>query len=189
MTDLDGPVISGISDGIFGLGFPSISRTDDKSPIDRLKDAGRIERRVFCFILNHPSNSSNIGGEIQFGGCEYKPTTNLPLTRLVYWQFNMSDVVIVGGGANKSDFHACNGCEAIMDSGTSFIGGPAKDIDQINKILGAKEDDAGNNIVDCDENHLSTLPNITSTMGDEDVILTPNEYIVKTEVSEIHLEK
>lgn len=55
------------------MGFPSISATDRKSPIDRMFSQGLIKRRVFCFILHHKdgkraADGKLIGGEMQIGG-------------------------------------------------------------------------------------------------------------------------
>lgn len=110
-------------DGIFGMGFPSISVSDRISPIDRMKKQGTIERRVFCFILNHKNekkvNGMDVGGELQIGGCEAEPIVYIPLTKLGYWQFLMSGVVLTKTNGYENYF-CQNGCQAIMDTGTSL---------------------------------------------------------------------
>lgn len=176
-------------DGIFGMGFPSISVTQKKSPLDRLYNDGRIKRRMFCFILHHQNNEpifgdQSIGGEIQIGGCEFEPTIHLPLTSLGYWQFRMSGVFIEKD--NRKLFRGCQReCEAIMDSGTSLITGPFDEIDAINEILGAKRDgESGDWMMDCiDESDISSLPHVTFIMGDGMVTLTAAEYVLQIDVS------
>lgn len=176
-------------DGIFGLGFPSISATMRKSPLDRLYDEGRIKSRMFCFILHHQNseptiNDQRIGGEIQIGGCEYEPTIHIPLTSLGYWQFRMLGVSIKKD--SRELFHGCQGgCEAIMDTGTSLITGPVDEIRAINRLLGAEKfDDTGEYMMDCvNESDLSSFPHITFIMGDGAVTLTAADYILKINVS------
>lgn len=110
-------------DGIFGMGFPSISVTDKISPFDRMIKQGTIKRRIFCFILHHKNerklNGKEIGGELQIGGCESQPTIYIPLTKLGYWQFLMSTVILTRKNGHQS-FYCKNGCQAIMDTGTSL---------------------------------------------------------------------
>ena len=48
-----------------------------------------------------------------------------------YWQISMA-------GAQAGSTGACkDGCQAIVDSGTSLIAGPTKEIELINKAIGA----------------------------------------------------
>lgn len=179
-------------DGIFGMGFPAISATQRKSPMDRLYSEGRIKRRMFCFILHHQNNEPTIndrriGGEIQIGGCEYEPTIHIPLIALDYWKFRMSGVSIEKD--NRKLLHACQGgCNAIMDTGTSLITGPPNEIDAINRLLGfERSDDTGEYIMDCEnENDISSLPHITFSMGDGTVTLTAADYVVPIDVSSVN---
>lgn len=113
-------------DGIFGMGFPSISVSDNISPLVRMEQQGVIKHKVFCFVLHHtnekksPYGNGYIGGELHIGGCEFKPTLYVPLTKLGYWQFLMSSVIVTK--SNGLRFHACKaGCQAIMDTGTSLV--------------------------------------------------------------------
>lgn len=179
-------------DGIFGMGFPSISVSDSKSPLDRMKMEGILSRRVFCFILHHYDNQPifngrRIGGEVQIGGCEYQPTVYIPLTKLGYWQFEMSGVSVRAN--NGRTYQAClGGCEAIMDTGTSLITGPADEIEMINAAVGARKNYAtGEYYVDCDDVALSTLPDVTFIMGGEHVTITADDYIIQIDVSKLKL--
>lgn len=175
-------------DGIFGMGFPSISATQRKTPMDRLQSEGRISRRMFCFILHHQNNEPtingrSIGGEIQIGGCEYEPTIHIPLTSMGYWKFRMAEVFIEKD--NRKLFHACRGgCNAIMDTGTSLITGPPHEIRAINRLLGFERDESGDYVMRCkNERDTSAMPHITFSMGDGSVTLTPADYVVSLDVS------
>lgn len=176
-------------DGIFGLGFPSISSTMKKSPLDLLYEAGSIKRRMFCFNLHHQNNEpvvngQNVGGELQIGGCEHEPTIHIPLTSLGYWQFRMAGVSV--DKDNRNVHHACEGgCEAIMDTGTSLITGPAGEIEALNAALGFQRDANTNQyLINCaDKSEIASMPHITFTVGDGSVTLTAADYIVQVGVS------
>lgn len=172
-------------DGIFGMGFPSISVSDSKSPLDRLLSQGLIKRRVFCFILTHkdeerPSSGAS-GGELQIGGCSVKPVMYIPLSRLGYWQFEMSMVTVNTG----SIIRLCQrGCQAIMDTGTSLITGPNVEIAKINQAIGAKRNGRGGEYqIQCKERN---LPTITFIIQGYKLTLTPHDYILQVNVS-IHI--
>lgn len=189
VTQQSGPSFeNGQFDGIFGLGYPTISVSDHQSPLDRLKAQGLIKERSVCFILHHhydekvAEDGQKIGGEMQIGGCEYKPTTWIPLTKRGYWQFLMSGVSINRPGGRQ--FRACRGgCQAIMDTGTSLITGPENEIQEINRILGAKKNaHTGEYYMDCEAKN---LPNITFLMGGKPFILTPQDYILRISVISI----
>ncbi|XP_031617164.1 lysosomal aspartic protease-like [Contarinia nasturtii] len=175
-------------DGIFGLGFPSISVSDKVSPLVRMQQQGVIKRRMFCFILHHtdekksPYGNYYIGGELHIGGCEYKPVLYVPLTKLGYWQFLMSSVIVKKPSGSR--FYACDGgCQAIMDSGTSLITGPASEVDVINEILGAKKNhNTGEYHIDCRmTRNINARPKITFIIGGEEFTLTAKDYILQIE--------
>lgn len=171
-------------DGIFGMGFPSISVSDRKTALDRMLDQGLISRRRFCFILHHKgekktANGNEVGGELQIGGCSVEPTMYIPLTKYGYWQFRMSSVVLTTDDGSESRY--CNGgCQAIMDTGTSLITGPAAEIRQINQLLGAQRNAfTGEYHIDCSRKN---LPEITFIIQGQQLTLTSNDYILRVRV-------
>lgn len=170
-------------DGIFGMGFPSISATDKSSPLDRLYNAGHVKRRMFCFILHH---GESLESELQIGGCEFQPTINIPLTSFGYWQFKMLGVSVDNGHSQL--YSGCkDGCSAIMDTGTSLITGPSEDIRAINKLLGATRHGLSAQYkIECvTESEIQNYPHITFKMGDGTVTLTAADYILRIDVSAI----
>lgn len=190
MTKETGPTfINAPFDGIFGLGFPAISVSDKISPMERLQQQNVIKRKVFCCILNHKnevmsSNGKEIGGELQIGGCEYTPTVYIPLTKLGYWQFLMSSVIVTK--PDGSQFIACkSGCQAIMDTGTSLITGPAAEVNRINKILGAYlNEETYEYHIDCAKiRNIKYQPTITFQIQNEEFKLTAKDYILQINVS------
>lgn len=168
-------------DGIFGLGYPSISTTDNKqSPLDRMKEQGLIKERSFCFILHHyydekVVNEERIGGELQIGGCEYQPTKYMPLIKDASWTILMSEITV--NRLDDTQFRACSGeCQALIDTGTTLILGPEEEILEINKIIGARKNNETDDFdMDC---YTNNLPNITFMMDDTPFVLTPKDYIL-----------
>lgn len=167
-------------DGIVGLGFPALSVTDKRlTMVDRLKKQNCISSRVFCFNLNEKNDKT--GSEVIFGGCDVKAEFFLPLTRVAYWQFLLTSIEVVPKSDNIRSFMACkNGCQAIMDTGTSLITGPKDEIKIINDMLGAELNKrTAEYHINCNK---KGLPNIIFNLQGHKITLTPADYIVRYSV-------
>ncbi|XP_059442592.1 aspartic proteinase oryzasin-1-like [Corylus avellana] len=131
-------------DGILGLGFQEISAENAVPVWDNMVQQGLISQKIFSFWFNRDPEKSE-GGEIIFGGVDPKhfkgEHTYVPVTQKGYWQIGFGDFLI----ANHSTGFCEGGCNAIMDSGTSFIAGPTAIITEINRAIGVK----GLKNVDC----------------------------------------
>lgn len=178
-------------DGIFGMGFASISMTDRiMTPIDRLQKQKVIKHRVFCFDLNHKNeltskNGRRKGSELQIGGCAHKPTVYVPLTKLGYWQFKLSGIIVKKSrGSSLKLCRNVDGCQAIMDTGTSVITGPASDVIKLNKMLGGRLNQHTNEYhIDCAKRTDPRSPTITFMIQGERFKLTAKDYIMQVDVS------
>jgi cathepsin D len=163
-------------DGILGMAYSSIS-VDNVTPVwYNLLAQGQVSQPMFSFWLSqNPSDS--VGGELVLGGTDPSRYTGdfmyAPLTSDTYWQFDMADIQV---GGTSMGFCSSGPCKTICDSGTSLIVGPKKDMDAINKKLGAIVLN-GEGILDC--NKVSSLPDIEIVINGNTFVLTSNDYVLK----------
>ncbi|CDW57276.1 cathepsin D aspartic protease [Trichuris trichiura] len=162
-------------DGILGMGYPSIAVGNITPVFNMMIEQKLLVEPVFSFWLNRDT-SSEIGGEITFGGLDsshYEGDVSwVPVTRQRYWEFDMSGIKI------NEEMLACkDGCTAIADTGTSLIAGPKDEVARIQEYIGAKPLIMGQYFVDCDK--IEALPNISLVIANRDFTLEPEAYIMK----------
>ncbi|KAL7982607.1 hypothetical protein Chor_010205, partial [Crotalus horridus] len=166
--------VSAYFDGVLGLAYPNLSVVEAVPVFDNMMRQNLVEQPVFSFFLNRDGTKD--GGELIFGGIDHSlyngPIYWIPVSRKMYWQIPLENVKIQGQIA------ACkNGCEAIVDSGTSLITGPLLDIKKLQAKIGAVPSSSGEFLVDC--RRLSSLPSISFTIGQKEFTLTPKQYTIK----------
>ncbi|CAK8694030.1 unnamed protein product [Clavelina lepadiformis] len=161
-------------DGIMGMGYPSISVNGIKPVFNQMIAEKALEKNQFSFYLNRDPTSPD-GGELFLGGVDPSRVTGAfdyhPVTVQGYWQISMAGVQAGSTGACKG------GCQAIVDSGTSLIAGPTKEIELINKAIGAIKFIGGEYLVICSE--IPRMPNIVFTLGTKKYTLTAEQYVMK----------
>ncbi|KAG8577910.1 hypothetical protein GDO81_010323 [Engystomops pustulosus] len=122
-------------DGVLGLGYPSLAVANAVPVFDQIMKQHLVNKPIFSFHLNKDDNFE-YGGELILGGIDsslYKgPIHWIPLTDKSYWQIRLDNIKVHGKVAFCPD-----GCEAIVDSGTSLITGPSDDIKKLQKLIGA----------------------------------------------------
>ncbi|KAM4016368.1 cathepsin D-like [Anomaloglossus baeobatrachus] len=162
-------------DGILGMGYPHIS-VDGVLPLfDNMMHQKLVEKNVFSFYLNRDPTAP-VGGELLFGGTDSKYHTGdfhyLNVTRMAFWQIK-TDEVRVG-----SQLILCKGgCQAIVDTGTSLITGPAAEIRALHVAIGAIPLFNGEYMVDCAR--VSSLPTISFILGGVQYNLTGEDYVLQ----------
>lgn len=163
-------------DGILGLGFNKISASGGRSILCKLVANNLISKRVFSFHLNS-KDKSNRGGELILGGSDaslYEGQIRyFQVSEVGYWQFTMEKIQVGLTGS------LCpNGCETILDTGTSFIGGPPHEIAALHSVLGASQiRHDGDYYVSCSK--ISSMPNIDFIIDGYPYTVTPDDYIIK----------
>ncbi|XP_044526923.1 napsin-A [Gracilinanus agilis] len=162
-------------DGILGLGFPALAVAGVQPPLDTLTELGLLDKAVFSFYLNRDPEAVQ-GGELILGGWDparfIPPLTFLPVTRPAYWQIHM-DRVVVGHSLTLCP----SGCAAILDTGTSLITGPSREIEALHKLIGGFPLLAGEYLLSCDR--LSALPAISFLLSGVWFNLTAQDYVLQ----------
>ncbi|KAM9313218.1 cathepsin E-like [Gastrophryne carolinensis] len=162
-------------DGVLGLGYPSLAVGNAVPVFDRIMEEKLVDKPIFSFHLNK-DDGFQYGGELILGGIDnslYKgPIHWIPVTQKGYWQIRLQSIKINGKIAFCS-----NGCEAIIDSGTSLITGPSTEIKQLQRRLGATPMQVGEYSLDC--GRMTSLPSVTFTIGQRDYTISPHQYMLK----------
>uniref|UniRef100_A0A8D2PAZ8 Cathepsin D n=1 Tax=Zosterops lateralis melanops TaxID=1220523 RepID=A0A8D2PAZ8_ZOSLA len=162
-------------DGILGMAYPKISVEGAEPFFDNIMKQKLIEKNIFSFYLNRDP-AGDPGGEMILGGTDPKyykgKFTWFNVTRKAYWQIHM-DAVDVANGLTVCE----GGCEAIVDTGTSLITGPTKEVKKIQDAIGAKPLIKGEYVIPCEK--VPTLPNISMVLGGKDFVLRGEDYVLK----------
>ncbi|XP_071434692.1 cathepsin E [Pithys albifrons albifrons] len=158
-------------DGILGLAYPSLA-VDGVTPVfDNMMAQNLVELPLFSVYMSQNPESS-LGGELLFGGFDtsrFTGTLNwVPVTQQGYWQIQL-DNVQVGGRVT----FCANGCQAILDTGTSLLTGPTKDVKNLQNYIGAVSVD-GEYAVEC--SNLSVMPDVTFTINGLPYTLNAQAY-------------
>ncbi|KAF5886106.1 cathepsin D-like [Clarias magur] len=162
-------------DGVLGMGYPILSVGKVLPVFDSIMAAKLLPQNIFSFYINRDPKAE-IGGELMLGGFDQQYFDGdlfyLNVTRKAYWQIKM-DAVEVG-----STLTLCkDGCQAIVDTGTSMITGPVQEIRALNKAIGAIPLIMGEYWIDCKKT--PSLPVVTFAMGGKTFNLTGEDYIFK----------
>ncbi|KAF4114133.1 hypothetical protein G5714_004356 [Onychostoma macrolepis] len=162
-------------DGVLGLGFPQLAEELGSPVFDTMIGQGLLDEPVFSFYLKN--NASGFGGELLFGGVDetrfVSPVNWVPVTQKGYWQIRLDAVKVQG--ALSFCYRSTQGCEAIMDTGTSLIGGPARDVLLLQQFIGATPTAVGEYLVDCVR--ISSLPILSFLINNVEYSLTGEQYI------------
>jgi len=130
-------------DGILGLGFRSISNDGVPTVFGALVDSGEVDEPVFGFYLGN----DNRQGQLVIGGVDpdhYVGSFHfVDLLHAGYWAValdavQLGDVMRMGGTGT-----------AIIDSGTSLLIGPEREVQALMAMWGATKTDDGSYEVDC----------------------------------------
>uniref|UniRef100_F1RIE5 Peptidase A1 domain-containing protein n=1 Tax=Sus scrofa TaxID=9823 RepID=F1RIE5_PIG len=161
-----------IYDGILGLAYPSLAMPGTTAVFDNLKKQGQISEPVFAFYL---STDKEEGSVVMFGGVDkkyYKGDLKwVPLSQPHYWQITLDRITWRG------EVIGCpSGCQAIMDTGTTLLLGPSKEVAKIHSFISAVHFQE-EYVVPC--NARNVLPDIVFTINNVDYPVPVRAYVLK----------
>ncbi|TFK02299.1 transmembrane protein 181 [Platysternon megacephalum] len=155
-------------DGILGLAFPSISSSGATPVFDNMMNEGLLSQDLFSVYL---SSDNKRGSFVMFGGIDSSYSSGslnwIPLSSETYWQITMDSITM-----NGHLISCANGCQAIIDTGTSVLVGPPP---AISKILHYCRGLRRPGKISCSAKH--TLPDIIFTINGIKFPLPATAYI------------
>ncbi|XP_033053908.1 cathepsin E isoform X1 [Trachypithecus francoisi] len=158
-------------DGILGLGYPSLAVGGETPVFDNMMAQNLVDLPMFSvYMSSNPEGGA--GSELIFGGYDHSHFSGslnwVPVTKQGYWQIAL-DNIQVGGTV----MFCSEGCQAIVDTGTSLITGPPDKIKQLQNAIGAAPVD-GEYAVECA--NLNVMPDVTFTINGVPYTLSPTAY-------------
>ena len=163
-------------DGILGLGWPELAFNKITPPIQNAIAQGALKKGIFSFFL---PNQDGAKGELLFGGVNSAKFEGeivwTPVTSKTYWEVKMDS--FSANGENLSST-----ARAIVDSGTSLIGGPSAEVKAFAQKIGAKPVSVltpNQFVLDC--NAVKNLPQIQIVLSGNKLTLTGEEYVVNAD--------
>ncbi|XP_072500395.1 chymosin-like [Notamacropus eugenii] len=156
-------------DGILGLAYPSLS-ADQATPVfDNMMRKHLVARDLFSVYLS----KNDHGSMLILGAIDPSYYTGslhwVPLSEKTYWQFSVERITV------DDRVVACDGgCQAILDTGTSLLVGPSNDIHNIQRVIGATQNQYGEFDISC--SRLKAMPTVVVHIRGKKFPLPPSAY-------------
>lgn len=158
-------------DGILGLGFTSISVNNVMTVFENAIQQNIVEQPIFSFYIG-----DNSPGELTFGGYDSSKFVGeleyVKLYSATYWSIVL-DSIQAGDYTTNNDKPIIG----IVDSGTSLIAGPTKDIKAIAAAVGAKPSFTGQYTIDCKD--VNNLPAVSFTINKKVYTIPGKDTIIQ----------
>uniref|UniRef100_A0A8D0B9G8 Gastricsin n=1 Tax=Salvator merianae TaxID=96440 RepID=A0A8D0B9G8_SALMN len=158
-------------DGILGMAYPSLAVGGATTALEKMLQEQLLSQPVFSFYLSR----SQYGGEVVFGGADPRLYSGeiswAPVTQELYWQIGIQEFSI-GGQATG---WCSQGCQAIVDTGTSLLTVPQQYMGSFLNEVGAQQNQYGQ-VVECSS--VQNLPTISFTINGVSFPLPPSAYIL-----------
>uniref|UniRef100_A0A8D2CRA8 Gastricsin n=1 Tax=Sciurus vulgaris TaxID=55149 RepID=A0A8D2CRA8_SCIVU len=126
-------------DGIMGLAYPALSMGGATTALQGMLRVEALSSPIFSVYLK----GSEDGGAVIFGGVDDNLYTGevswAPVTRELYWQIGIEEFYV---GEEASGW-CSQGCQAMVDTGTSLLVVPKKHLSALLQTIGAQEDEYG----------------------------------------------
>ncbi|XP_071470041.1 gastricsin-like [Marmota flaviventris] len=162
-------------DGIMGLAYPALSAGGATTALQGMLRVDALSSPMFSVYLSNQEGSED-GGAVIFGGVDESLYTGqifwAPVTRELYWQIGIEEFYV---GEEASGW-CSQGCQAMVDTGTSLLVVPKKHLSSLLQTIGAQEDEYGQFFVNC--NDVQNLPTFTFVINGVQFPLPPSAYIL-----------
>jgi hypothetical protein len=160
--------LSGNFDGILGLSFPALSAAKGHNPLmDSIMKQRRLASNTFSFYYSDRVGEHSV---VTFGEPDSSRYVGsllwVPVTRQLYWEVAMRKMMVHGEAVGVCPSEAP--CRAVLDTGTSFMTGPKRDIQRLLSKLPRLHADCSN---------VKAFPPISFDLGDFTFDLEPEFYI------------
>ncbi|TKC52566.1 hypothetical protein EI555_018266, partial [Monodon monoceros] len=167
-------------DGIMGMAYPALSMGGAPTALQGMLQEGALTSPVFSFYLSSQQGSQD-GGAVIFGGVDSSLYTGqihwAPVTQELYWQIGIEEFLI----GDQATGWCSQGCQAVVDTGTSLLTVPQQFMSSLLQATGAEEDQYGQFFVDC--NSIQSLPTLTFIINGVQFPLPPASYILNNDDS------
>ncbi|XP_028309573.1 renin isoform X2 [Gouania willdenowi] len=167
------PFIFAKFDGVLGMGYPNVAIDGIMPVFDRIMSQQVLKEEVFSVYYSRDPKHLP-GGELVLGGTDpnyYTGGFNYLDTR----EMGKWEVMMKGVSVGMEMMFCAEGCTAVIDTGSSFITGPASSVSMLMKTIGAQQDESGYK-VDCET--VKSLPSVTFLLGGQEYSLTQEDYIL-----------
>uniref|UniRef100_A0A8C5K5M1 Chymosin n=1 Tax=Jaculus jaculus TaxID=51337 RepID=A0A8C5K5M1_JACJA len=159
-------------DGILGLAYPSLASRYSVPVFDNMMDRHLVAQDLFSVYMSR----NDYGSMLTLGAIDQSYYTGplhwVPVTVQGYWQFTVDSITVNG------EVVACQGgCQAVLDTGTSLIAGPGRDVFHIQQVIGATQGQYGQFHIDCWR--LSIMPTIVFEIHGRKFPLPPLAYTMQ----------
>lgn len=162
-------------DGIMGMAYPALSEGGATTALQGMLQEGALSSPVFSFYLSNQQGSQD-GGALIFGGVDSSLYQGqiywAPVTQELYWQIGVEEFLING----QASGWCSQGCQAIVDTGTSLLTVPQQYMGALLQATGAQQDQYGQFVVSC--NSIQDLPTFSFIINGVQFPLPPSSYIL-----------
>ena len=162
---------SGNFAGILGLAYPSMSAYESTPVFDSIIKKKLLDKNIMTFYYSYNENED---GQITFGYIDtskYIGNINYyPVIDKYYWTIEMTDIRL-----NNVTLGICSKerpCKAVMDTGTSLITGPTKELKELLRKIPVENNCKG----------FDKAPKLSFYFGEDEYELKGDEYIIKNDI-------
>ncbi|XP_045892742.1 gastricsin-like [Micropterus dolomieu] len=163
-------------DGILGLSYPSISAGGETPVMDNMMSQNLLNANIFAFYL---SRDEQQGSVLSFGDVDNSLYQGqiywTPVTSETYWQIGVQGFQING----QETGWCSQGCQSIVDTGTSMLTAPQQLMGSIMQAIGAQQNQNGMYMVDCSQ--VNNLPTLSFVISGVTFPLPPSAYIISNQ--------